>query len=91
MLDRIKELTQSAEVNKVYKGKITRIEDYGIFVELFRGAVGLVHISEISPTRIKNITDMKYTIGQEIDVKVIDVDRDNRIKASIKAINVKRD
>ncbi len=91
VLQRIKELTQSAEVNKVYKGKITRIEDYGIFVELFRGAVGLVHISEISHSRIKNITDMKYKLGQEIEVKVIDVDRDNRIKASIKAISPKSD
>ncbi len=87
VLQRIKELTQSAEVNKIYKGTITRIEDYGIFVELFRGSVGLVHISEISPTRIKSISEMKYKIGQEIEVKVIDVDRDNRIKASIKAIS----
>ncbi len=91
VLQRIKELTQSAEVNRIYTGKITRIEDYGIFVELFRGAVGLVHISEISPTRIKNISEMKYKIGQEIEVKVIDVDRDNRIKASIKAISSSRD
>jgi len=87
VIERIKELTQSVEVNKIYTGKITRIEDYGIFVELFRGAVGLVHISEISNTRIKNIGDMKYKIGQEMKVKVIDVDRDNRIKASIKAMD----
>lgn len=86
VLERIKEITQSAEVNKIYKGKITRIEDYGIFVELFRGAVGLVHISEISHTRIRNISDQNYKIGQDIEVKVIDVDRDNKIKASIKAM-----
>ncbi len=89
VVERIKELTQSVEVNKIYVGKITRIEDYGIFVELFRGAVGLVHISEISHTRIRNISDQNYKIGQEIEVKVIDVDRDNRIKASIKAITEK--
>ncbi len=87
VIERIKELTQSVEVNKIYKGKITRIEDYGVFVELFRGAVSLVHISEISNSRIRNISDMKYKIGQEMEVKVIDVDRDNRIKASIKAMN----
>ena len=91
VLERIKEITQSAEVNKIYKGKITRIEDYGVFVELFRGAVGLVHISEISHTRIRNISDQNYKIGQEIEVKVIDVDRDNKIKASIKAMIDRRD
>jgi len=86
VLARIKELTQGVEVGKVYAGKITRIEDYGVFVELFRGSVGLVHISEISHSRIRSISDMNYKLGQELEVKVIDVDRDNKIKASIKAI-----
>jgi len=88
--EKIKEITQSVEVNKIYNGKITRIEDYGIFVELFKGAVSLVHISEISHKRIGNIRDEHFKIGQEIKVKVIDVDRDNKIKASIKALEQRK-
>ncbi len=88
--EKIKEITQSVEVNKIYNGKITRIEDYGIFVELFKGAVSLVHISEISHKRIGNIRDEHFKIGQEMKVKVIDVDRDNKIKASIKALEQRK-
>ncbi|MEN8152722.1 MAG: polyribonucleotide nucleotidyltransferase [Acidobacteriota bacterium] len=90
VIEKIKELTQEVEVGKTYKGKITRIEDYGVFVEVFKGAVSLVHISEISHTRIRNIRDENFKLGQEIEVKVIDVDRDNKIKASIKAL-IKRE
>lgn len=88
--EKIKEITQSVEVNKIYNGKITRIEDYGIFVEVFKGATALVHISEISHKRIGNIKDKNFKIGQELKVKVIDVDRDNKIKASIKALEKKQ-
>ena len=87
---RINELTAVVEVGKIYKGKITRIEDYGVFVEILNGSMGLLHISEISHRRIRNIKDVNYKIGQFIDVKVIGVDRDNRIKVSKKAIESDR-
>ncbi|HDP93849.1 MAG TPA: polyribonucleotide nucleotidyltransferase [Candidatus Aminicenantes bacterium] len=84
--ERIKALTASPEIGMTYTGKITRIEDYGIFVDILGGASALVHISEISHRRIPSINDMKYEIGQEIEVKVIHIDRDGRVKASIREL-----
>jgi len=89
VVKKITDLTATAEIDKVYKGKITRIEEYGIFVEVLNGAVGLLHISEISNQRIKNIKDENFKIGQLIDVKVISIDRDNRIKLSKKVLENK--
>ncbi len=85
VIQRINEITQSAEIGKIYTGKISRIEDYGVFVEIFRGAVGLVHISELSNRRIANIKEMNFRLGQEIKVKVIGIDKENRIKLSKRA------
>lgn len=85
VIERIYQLTQSAEIGKVYSGKVTRIEEYGVFVELFKGCVGLAHISELSNRRIQNIKDLQLKIGQEMTVKVIGMDRDNRIKLSKRA------
>ena len=72
---------------------VTKIHYHSVFVRLdeYERRQGLIHISEISHSRIRNISDMKYKLGQELEVKVIDVDRDNRIKASIKAISPKND
>jgi len=84
--ERINSLTASPEIGMVYPGKITRIEEYGIFVDILNGASALVHISEISHRRIPSIHDMKFEIGQEIEVKVIHIDRDGRVKASIREL-----
>ncbi len=91
VVERINALTQNAEIGKVYTGKITRIEDYGVFVEIFRGAVGLVHISELSNQRIPNIKDLRLKVGQEMKAKVINIDKDNRIKLSKRAAEYRKD
>ncbi|MFQ6084042.1 MAG: polyribonucleotide nucleotidyltransferase [Candidatus Aminicenantia bacterium] len=83
-LEMIREITAEAEVGKIYEGKVVRIEDYGAFVEILPNIVGLLHISEIAHHRIRNTRD-ELKIGQEIKVKVIDIE-DNRVKLSKKAI-----
>jgi len=79
--ERIEGLTGSAEVGKVYLGKINRIEDYGLFVEIMPGVTGLLHVSEISRRRIRDVRQ-EFTLGQEIEVKLLAVDRDNKMKLS---------
>jgi len=86
VLEKINEITQIPVVGKVYQGTIVRIEEYGLFVEIFKGSSGLLHISEISNKRIANIKDENFKIGQEMDVKVIGADKDNRIRLSRKVI-----
>ena len=90
VLQVIKDITATAELDKVYTGKIVRIEDYGLFVEIINGVVGLIHISEIAPHRINNIRDENFKIGQPMEVKVIGIDKDNRVKLSKKAVNSKK-
>lgn len=87
LIKRIKELTASAEIDKIYKGKITRIEDYGIFVEILHGVTGLVHISQISHKRVQNIRDEHFKIGQMMDVKVIGF-KENKVQLSKKVLEV---
>ena len=81
----IKELTQEAEVGKIYTGKIVRLEEYGAFVEILPSIVGLLHISEIAHQRTRNIRDV-FKMGQTVRVKVMAIDEDNKLKLSKKAL-----
>jgi polyribonucleotide nucleotidyltransferase len=81
----INEIIAEAEVGKVYRGKVIKIADYGAFVEILPNTQGLLHISEIAVERLRAVTDVLKE-GQEIDVKVLDVDRSGRIKLSRKAV-----
>ncbi|UCE22144.1 MAG: S1 RNA-binding domain-containing protein, partial [Candidatus Aminicenantes bacterium] len=81
----IREITVEAEVGKVYTGKIVRLEEYGGFVEILPNIVGLLHISEIAPHRIRNIRDV-LKMGQTVRVKVLAIDEDNKIKLSKKVL-----
>jgi polyribonucleotide nucleotidyltransferase len=82
----IREITVEVEMGQVYTGKVVRLEDYGAFVEILPNIVGLLHISEVAPYRVKNIKDL-ISLGQTLTVKVIDVDEENnRIRLSIKAL-----
>jgi polyribonucleotide nucleotidyltransferase len=83
-IDRIKALTAEAEIGETYVGAITRIVDFGAFVEIFPGTEGLLHISEISERRIKDVRD-ELKEGQQVMVKCIGKEG-NKIKLSRRAI-----
>ena len=79
----VQNLVQEVEIGKIYLGKVKKIVDFGAFVEIFPGTDGLVHISQICDRRIKNVSD-EIQEGDEIKVKVIDVDQQGRVKHSRK-------
>ncbi|MBS0357703.1 MAG: polyribonucleotide nucleotidyltransferase [Proteobacteria bacterium] len=81
----IKNLTAQVEIGQIYEGKISRIVDFGAFVTLPGGKDGLLHISQISEERVERVTDVLQE-GQLIKVKVLDVDRQGKIKLSKRAI-----
>ncbi|QZN96503.1 polyribonucleotide nucleotidyltransferase [Symbiopectobacterium purcellii] len=80
---RIEEITAEIEVGRVYQGKVTRIVDFGAFVAIGGGKEGLVHISQIADKRVEKVTDY-LQMGQEVPVKVLEVDRQGRVRLSIK-------
>ena len=73
----VKELTEELEVGKRYRGKVTRIERYGAFVELQNGVRGLVHVSDLADGFVKNVTDI-VKLGDEITVEVIGINEMGR-------------
>ena len=80
----IEDLTASPEVGKTYLGKVTRIVDFGAFVEIFPGTEGLLHISEIAEHRIKEVKD-ELKMADQVLVKCLALDG-NKIKLSRKAV-----
>ncbi len=82
-IDMIQNITQEAEVNKIYRGTVKRIMDFGAFVEIFPGTDGLVHISQLAEGRVKNVRDVLKE-GDEVMVKVLEIDRQGKIKLSRK-------
>ncbi|MEX1670498.1 polyribonucleotide nucleotidyltransferase [Zhongshania guokunii] len=84
-VNRILAITAEAEIGAIYTGKVARIVDFGAFVTILPGKDGLVHISQISDERVENVSDY-LTEGQDVQVKVLDVDARGRIKLSIKEV-----
>ena len=82
---RVEGLTQEVEVGAVYTGKVTRIQNFGAFVEVLPGKEGLVHISELADHHVGKVEDV-VKIGDEIMVKVTEIDRLGRINLSRKAV-----
>jgi polyribonucleotide nucleotidyltransferase len=81
----IQELTATPELNKTYMGKVQRITDFGAFVEIMAGTDGLLHVSEIANHRVKDVRD-ELKEGQQILVKVIQIDPTGKIRLSRKAL-----
>jgi polyribonucleotide nucleotidyltransferase len=84
-IDRIKGLTQEAEVGQVYKARIVRVMDFGAFAEILPNTEGLIHISQLDHTRVRKVSDV-VNEGDEVMVKVIEIDKDGRIRLSRKAL-----
>ena len=84
-LSRIEEITAVPEVNKIYTGKVANIMDFGAFVTIMPGTDGLVHISEISEERVEKVSDY-FVEGEEVKVKVLEVDRQGKIRLTMKGI-----
>nr|WP_208113444.1 polyribonucleotide nucleotidyltransferase [Photobacterium lutimaris] len=80
---RIEEITADVEVGRIYTGKVMRIVDFGAFVSVIGAKEGLVHISQISQERIEKVAD-HLEMGQEVQVKVLEIDRQGRIRLSMK-------
>lgn len=80
---RIEAITAEAEVGKVYEGTVVRLADFGAFVNFLPGKDGLVHISQIAAHRVENVTDELHE-GQVVRVKVLEVDRQGRVRLSMK-------
>lgn len=86
----IEELTREAKVGDIYQAKVTRIEKFGAFVELFKGTEALVHISQLAAKRVEKVEDV-VKLGDVLEVKVTEIDSQGRINASHKILLPKED
>ncbi|KUH44920.1 Polyribonucleotide nucleotidyltransferase [Bacillus mycoides] len=81
----IEDIVREVQVGEIYLGKVKRVEKFGAFVELFSGKDGLVHISELALERVGKVEDV-VKIGDEISVKVIEIDKQGRVNLSRKVL-----
>jgi len=85
-LRRIELITADVEVGRIYDGKVAKLMDFGAFVTILPGKDGLVHISQISNERVEKVSD-KLSEGDEVKVKVLEVDRQGRVRLSMKEVD----
>ncbi len=83
---RIELITAEVEVGRVYEGRVARLMDFGAFVTILPGKDGLVHISQISDERVEKVSD-KLNEGDIIKVKVLEVDRQGRVRLSMRDLD----
>jgi len=83
---RIEQITADVEVGMIYEGRVVKLMDFGAFVNILPGRDGLVHISQISKDRVENVSD-KLHEGDTVRVKVLEVDKQGRIRLSMKAVD----
>ncbi len=84
--ERIELITADVEVGRIYEGRVARLMDFGAFVTILPGRDGLVHISQISNERVERVSD-KLSEGDVIRVKVLEVDRQGRIRLSMRDVS----
>ena len=84
-VEQINALTEEPEINKIYTGKVANIVEFGAFVTIMPGRDGLVHISEIAEERVENVSDY-FVEGEEVKVKVLEVDRQGKIRLTMKGL-----
>jgi polyribonucleotide nucleotidyltransferase len=82
-VEMIQRITAEPEIGKIYRGTVRKIMDFGAFVEIFPGTDGLVHISQLSQERVKQVTDVLKE-GDEVMVKVLEIDKQGKIRLSRK-------
>ncbi|MFZ7256678.1 polyribonucleotide nucleotidyltransferase [Avibacterium avium] len=90
VMARIEDITAEVEAGAIYQGKVTRLADFGAFVSLVGNKEGLVHISQIADERVEKVSDY-LSVGQEVSVKVVEIDRQGRIRLTMKDIALKQD
>jgi polyribonucleotide nucleotidyltransferase len=82
-VEMVQRIAAEAEIGKIYKGTVRKIVDFGAFVEILPGTDGLVHISQLAPGRVNKVTDILKE-GDEVMVKVLEIDRQGKIRLSRK-------
>jgi len=90
VMARIEDITAEVEAGQTYKGKVTRLADFGAFVSIVGNKEGLVHISQIAEERVEKVSDY-LAVGQEVTVKVVEIDRQGRIRLTMKDLAPKRE
>ena len=90
VMARIEEIVAEVEAGAIYKGKVTRLADFGAFVAIVGNKEGLVHISQIAEERVEKVSDYLH-VGQEVTVKVVEIDRQGRIRLTMKDLAPKQE
>lgn len=90
VMGRIEEIVAEVEAGSIYKGKVTRLADFGAFVAIVGNKEGLVHISQIAEERVEKVSDY-LQVGQEVNVKVVEIDRQGRIRLTMKDLAPKQE
>jgi polyribonucleotide nucleotidyltransferase len=81
----VEDIVAEPEIGKIYNGKVVKIVEFGAFVNFMGARDGLLHVSQISQKRVENVADV-LSEGQEVQVKVLDVDRAGKVKLSMKEV-----
>ncbi len=82
-LEKVEALTASVQIGRIYRGRVTSVKDFGAFVEIIPGKDGLCHISELADTYVNSVAEV-CNVGDEMMVKVIAIDEQDRVKLSRK-------